>query len=302
VTTWYEEAFRAGTQIVGKWNSNVYIVERVLGSGANGLVVLVRRGKAQFALKAGYETVDHQSEINVLKKLSKTDTSFKDYLVDVDDYVYENKKIPFSVLRYIEGTTLSHYLNKNGRDWIYVIGASLLKKLSELHRNGYVYGDLKIENMLITGYGEVSLVDFGGVTARGKSVKQLTEIYDRGFWGAGERTAEDSYDLFSFAILIIHALDHKGRLGEFQRTIPQNRSIDMLQQVIQDNSLLTGIAPFLNKALQGKFRSSKEAHEYWKLLVLRKKSQALSKVKMPWVAIWFAASVLLFGATLYIYW
>jgi serine/threonine protein kinase len=302
VTTWYEEAFKLGSQIRGKWNGNAYTVERLLGAGANGLVLMVRNGKTQYALKAGFETVDHQSEINVLKELSKTDTSFRNYLVDVDDFVFEDKQIPFSVLRYIEGTTLSKYMQKNGQDWIYVIGTSLMKKLSELHKHGYVFGDLKIENMLISGFGDVTLIDYGGVTAKGRAIKQLTEIYDRGFWGAGERIAEESYDLFSFAILILHALDPKNRFSEFQRTLPQNRNIEMLQEVIHSHPIAAGLAPFLNKALQSKIYSSHDAYHMWKALVVQKKSRAVKTAQMPWLKICFAASLLIFGATVYLYW
>ncbi|MNI20983.1 Protein kinase domain protein [compost metagenome] len=302
MTTWYENAFKPGSQIQGKWYGHKYVVERLLGAGANGLVVLVRQGKSLFALKAGFETVDHQSEINVLKALSKTDTSFKNYLVDVDDFIFENKEIPFSVLRYIDGVTISSYLQKNGQDWIYVIGTSLLKKLSELHKHGYVFGDLKMENMLITGYGEVSLIDFGGVTPKGRAIKQLTEIYDRGYWSAGERFAEDSYDLFSFAILIIHALDHKNRMGELQRLLPQTRSIEHLQPIIKDHRLLQEVSSFLQRALQGQLRSSSQAYELWRAMAVRKKSRIRPKVKTSWLAVCFAASLLLFGATVYLTW
>lgn len=302
MTTWSDEAFRIGAQIRGKWNGHVYTVERALGSGSNGQVMLVRRGKTLFALKAGFEMVDHQSEINVLRKLSKTNTSFNQYLVDVDDYVYANVHIPFCVLRFIEGLKLQIYLKKYGQDWIYAIGTNLLRKLCELHEGGYIFGDLKPENMLITGYGNVSLIDFGGVTAKGRSVKQLTEFFDRGYWNAGERTAEDSYDLFSFAILIIYAIQRDGRFAEFKRMIPQNRSIELLQPMIKENARLSAMAPFLNGALQGKFRSSREAYDEWCSLIGSKKGRTLATIKAPWVAVCFAASVVLFGATLFMYW
>lgn len=301
MTTWYEDAFRPGTQIHGKWNGRVYHVERLLGAGSNGIVALVRRGGAKYALKAGYETVDHQSEINSLHALSLTETSFKNFLVDVDDMIVQGKKIPFSVMRYIEGMTMSDFLHKHGQDWIYVIGTKLLKKLTELHKSGYVFGDLKMENMIVSGYGDVDLIDFGGVTPKGRGIKQLTEVYDRGFWMAGERSAEESYDLFSFAILLLKALDRKNRFAAFPQTIPQNRDLEQLYVIIRENPAAVHIAPFLYKALGGQMNTSQEAYKYWTSLIASRKL-APKSMKLPWLKICFAASLFIFGATLYIYW
>ena len=72
-------------------------------------------------------------------------------------------------MRYIEGMTISHFIHKRGQDWIYVIGSNLLRKLTEIHKSGYVFGDLKIENMIVSNYGDVDLIDFGGVTPKGTS-------------------------------------------------------------------------------------------------------------------------------------
>ena len=62
--------FVQGQKSKGNGTAEVYVVERLLGAGSNGIVALVRRGTARFALKAGYETVDHQSEINSLLAIS----------------------------------------------------------------------------------------------------------------------------------------------------------------------------------------------------------------------------------------
>ncbi|MEW9702469.1 serine/threonine protein kinase [Paenibacillus sp. SI8] len=301
MTTWYEDAFRPGSEIQGKWNGRVYVVERLLGAGSNGVVALVRRGTSRYALKAGHETVDHQSEINSLHALSLTDTSFKSFLIDVDDMIVQGKEIPFCVMRYIDGMTISDFIHKRGQDWMYVIGSNLLKKLTELHRSGYVFGDLKIENMIVSNYGDVDLIDFGGVTPKGRAIKQLTEVYDRGFWKMGERVAEESYDLFSFAILILKALDHKDRFAEFSQSLPQNREIEQLHAIIRENPVAARLAPFLNKALNGQMKTSQEAFHYWKSLVAGRKPSA-SAIRLPWLKICFAASLFIFGATVYIYW
>ncbi|MDU0206109.1 MULTISPECIES: serine/threonine-protein kinase [Paenibacillus] len=301
MTTWYEEAFRPGTEIQGKWNGRSYVVERLLGAGSNGVVVLVRRGTARFALKAGHETVDHQSEINSLLAISLTDTSFKNFLIDADDMQVRGKEISFYVMRYIDGMTISHFIHKRGQDWIYVIGSNLLRKLTEIHKSGYVFGDLKIENMIVSKYGDVDLIDFGGVTPKGRAIKQLTEVYDRGYWKMGERVAEESYDLFSFAILLLKSLDQRKRFTAMSKMLPQNRDVDQLMVIMRENSAAAQIAPFLQKALRGEFTTSQEAFHYWKKLILGKKLSQPA-LKMPWLKVCFAASIFIFVATVYLYW
>lgn len=301
MTTWYEEAFRPGTEIQGKWNGHSYVVERLLGAGSNGVVVLVRRGTARFALKAGHETVDHQSEINSLLAISLTDTSFKNFLIDADDMKVRGKDISFYVMRYIDGMTISHFIHKRGQDWIYVIGSNLLRKLTEIHKSGYVFGDLKIENMIVSKYGDVDLIDFGGVTPKGRAIKQLTEVYDRGYWNMGERVAEESYDLFSFAILLLKSLDQRKRFTAINKMLPQNRDMDQLTAIMRENSVAAQLAPYLQKALKGEFTTSQEAFNYWKRLISGKKLTQPS-LKMPWLKICFAASIFIFAATVYMYW
>ncbi|TXK78252.1 serine/threonine-protein kinase [Paenibacillus sp. N3.4] len=301
MTTWYEDAFRPGTEIQGKWNGRLYVVERLLGAGSNGVVALVRRGSARYALKAGHETVDHQSEINSLLAVSLTETSFKNFLIDADDMTLKGKEISFYVMPYIEGMTISDFIHKRGQDWIYVIGSNLLKKLTEIHKSGYVFGDLKIENMIVSNYGDVDLIDFGGVTPKGRAIKQLTEVYDRGFWNRGERVAEESYDLFSFAILLLKSLDGRKRWAGFTHILPQNRDLEHLYAIIRENPVAAHIAPFLHKALNGELHSSQEAYLYWKKIVSGKKLSQPS-LKMPWLKICFAASIFIFGATVYMYW
>jgi serine/threonine protein kinase len=302
VITSYEPEFQTGTVITGKWNKGQYIVERLLGEGANGKVFLVRKGKMPYALKLGFDVIDHQSEVNALKALSKSSSSFSAYLHDVDDCVVDGNELPFCVMRYIKGQPLPEFLYQNGFDWMYVIGLNLLKKLSELHTRGYAFGDLKTDNMIVSQHGEVELVDFGGVTYKGRAVKQFTEAFDRGFWAAGSRNADDGYDLFAFAVVMIAAADSTNRLGTFKQILPQNRSVDYLLDMVNGNKRLAKAAPFLRKALKGEYRSSKEAVSEWRRHIWRRMPSMSDGSPRNWLKICFAASVILFASTLYFYW
>lgn len=287
------------------WHGGRYRIERELGAGANGKVYLVRRDNAVYAMKIGTDTLDLQSEANILKVLSGMDGSFRHFLTDVDDYREDGKSVPFYVMKYVEGRQLQDYLTAKGQDWFPLVGLRLLGLLRELHNKGYVFGDLKKENVLVSGYGQVELVDFGGVTPMGKSVKQFTEIYDRGYWNAGDRSADMAYDIFSFAILCIHVCG--GAKSVFAKgVLPQNRSADNLLEEAAADPQCSAYMPFLAKALKGGYASSGEAYSDWqRILRLQtgiRPPGVHGKGAKTWVTVGFAASLLLFAATVWYYW
>ncbi|PZE19219.1 protein kinase domain-containing protein [Paenibacillus xerothermodurans] len=303
MTTSFEREWQPGTTLNGKWNKRQYRVERVLGAGANGKVYLVSRGKLAYALKAGYSPAEHQSEVNALKVLSESNTSFQNYLFDVDDYHFDGTDIPFYVMRYVDGQSMTDFLLRHGRDWVYLIGLNTLRKLTELHSEGYVFGDIKLQNMLVGGYGDVELIDFGGVTPKGRSVKQFTEIYDRGYWGAGARIADEAYDLFAFAVLVISSVQSAHRMAVIDKLLPQTRSVDVLLDMLNTTAALQPVAVPLRRALLGQYHTSKQALADWRKQSLRQPSLAHPPSgRASWLRLCFAASLLLFGFSLYMYW
>ncbi|SFM31632.1 serine/threonine protein kinase [Paenibacillus sp. 1_12] len=300
--TSFDQIIQSDTVLNGKWNKTLYQVERLLGEGANGKVYLVKRGKRQYALKIGLDAADLQSEVNALKVLSKSNTSFENYLLDVDDFHHQGVDYPFYVMRYIKGQTISDFVRQNGRDWVGLIGLNMLRKLVELHEQGYVFGDIKVQNMLVCGYGDVELIDFGGVTAKGRSVKQFTEVYDRGYWGAGTRTADEGYDMFAFAMLLISSTETEQRMHGIDKLLPQNRSVHILIDLLKSNPILEPCMPVLQKALLGHYTSSKQVLAAWRRLSFHKHPPASSASRESWLKLGFTASLLFFGLAVYFYW
>ncbi|MFI2858936.1 serine/threonine protein kinase [Paenibacillus sp. JSM ZJ436] len=299
MTTSSETGCAPGTVITGKWHHSQYVVERLLGSGANGSVYLVRRrGQEQrYALKMGYDTLELQSEINVLKALNRQFT--KPYFIEADDAREPGLEAAFYVMRYVEGVQLRQFIRVRGREWLGLIGLKLLERLSSLHRLGYVFGDLKPENVLVSPYGSVELIDFGGVSAEGKSVKQFTEWYDRGYWNAGSRTGDEAYDLFSFAVMCIHLLDEKG-LREASAQLPQVRGVHDLEAVVRKCPHIKPYAAWLSRALRGGFANSREAMNAWKRGVYARPLPTIKRTPR-WLRRSFVLSLLLMGAALYLF-
>ncbi|MFS0725051.1 serine/threonine protein kinase [Paenibacillus sp. 1P07SE] len=298
MATSVEPKLARDTVITGKWKQNRYRIERLLGEGANGRVYLVERGGAWYAFKVGSDAVDLQSEVNVLKSLAQHQRGEEVFLVDVDDYRgKDGKEHPFYVMRYVRGLSLLDYLNREGTEWFPLVGFHLLNKLAGLHASGWVFGDLKLENVLVGDYGRAQLVDYGGVSAIGKSVRQFTEIYDRGYWSAGSRTADPQYDLFSYAVLCIQLFESK-RLAELTRTLlPQNRVPEELMKLTQDQPALKPFAGWLRKALHGGYADTREAAAAWQRLAHRPGSRRRSAAPR-WMRRLLLVSALLFAASM----
>lgn len=265
VTTSSERLLPAGTVLQGKWNGNCYELQKLLGQGSNGQVYLaVQNGRQQCAIKLGCEAADLQAEVNRLISLDAALSNRPAFLLDVDDARIEGREAPFYMMRYVAGQSVYLFLQRYGEQWLSVIGCQLLDRLSELHRAGWIFGDIKSENVLVAQYGRVELVDYGGMSEIGRSVRQFTEIYDRGYWSAGGRSADPGYDLFSVAVLWLHVLDSR-RLRKLTNTLlPQNRHPDELLKLVYSHPLLQNVAEWMEKALTGRFSDTEEACRLWR--------------------------------------
>lgn len=299
MTTSFKVSLRRGSVIMGKWKQGRYRVERLLGEGANGKVYLVQGDRGWCALKVGADAIDLQSEINVLQAIAKqAGKGSEPFIYEVDDlYGTDGREYPFYIMRYVRGVTLSGYLTQNGKEWFPLVGLNLLNKLAELHSKGWVFGDLKIENVLVADYGYVELVDYGGVTAAGKSIRQFTEIYDRGYWNAGSRSADAKYDLFSFAVLCIQ-LHEPRRLVQLTADLPQNRSAEELLRIAAESLPLKPVSGWLKQALAGGFQDGAEGAEAWRRLMHRKDSHRPSATP-GWLKGLAAASAIILGVSIY---
>lgn len=290
----------AGTVLYGKWHGGRYQVERLLGEGANGQVYLVKHGGQRYALKIGADPADLQSEINVLRAIAKRQRNGSEpFLVQVDDFRHSSgRDYCFYMMQYIQGAAITDYLHREGSDWYALIGLHLLRQLGELHEEGWVFGDLKLENVLIGSYGRAYLIDYGGVTAWGKSVRQFTELYDRGYWSAGSRRADPAYDLFSLAVLLIQAAED----GKLKRLAQQRqRSVDGLLALTVDSAQLRPFKLWFQYALKGKFGSAQEAASAWSFQHRSRSSTRHRRSSMRWLGGAFVASAVAAAVSLFWY-
>ncbi|WP_413376971.1 serine/threonine protein kinase [Alkalihalobacillus sp. 1P02AB] len=267
----------SGFTLVGKWHSNPYTIRRKLGSGATGTVYLAEDGLSQMvALKIAVDNMAITSEVNVLKHFSKVDgKKLGPKLLDVDDMMTADGTLPFYVMEYLKGDSIIQYLNGKGAEWLGLFVVQLLGDLEDLHVEGWVFGDLKPDNLMIVGPPpRVRWIDVGGTTLLGRSIKEYTEFYDRGYWGLGTRKAEPSYDLFAVAMIMINC-DYSSRFDK-----GTDANLELLEKKINQKERLQLFKPILLRALTGKYqRASEMKQEVVELLAAPNKEKRMTHKK-----------------------
>lgn len=245
-----------GASLRGKWSGRNYSIIRRLGKGACGTVYLCKNDQGdRYALKVGTDSARMMLEVNMLKKFSKVQgVQLGPSFVDVDDWVATNQvTYPFYVMEYIDGMSMHAFLKGKTKDWIGVCAIQLLTHLENLHKAGYVFGDLKTDNLLMSKT-RVRWIDVGGVTAIGRAIKEYTEFYDRGYWGMGTRKAEPTYDLFAVTMIMMEmAYPHRFEKGSQPRKTLESR--------VHSSVWLKPYRTFLLQCWQGKYTTATEMKE-----------------------------------------
>lgn len=216
-----------GTTIQGRWSKRVYQVEKLLGQGGCGSVYLVRDQESWgcYALKVSWDSAMINKEYEVLAKLNShpqlKSLNLVPQVYHLDDLWLAGKFHSYLVMEYIQGITLQELLKKRGALRVReAVGIALLVSLilEKLHQSNYICGDLKAENFLYNEKnGQITMIDFGGLTKPGNSIKAFTPVYDRASWGQGTRLADWKYDLFALAILIFILISGKNPKPQRQK-------------------------------------------------------------------------------------
>lgn len=256
-----------GTTITGKWYKQRYHIIKKLGEGANGIVYLADFNGRMVALKLSDNYTSIASEMNVLKSFSKVQgSSLGPYLLHGDDWVNHSTNIPFYVMEYIKGENFVRFTNLKGKCWAGVLVLQLLNSLHAMHQEGWIFGDLKPDNLLITSPDhKIRCVDVGGATMIGRSVKEFTEFFDRGYWGLGTRKAEPSYDLFAVAMVMVNVYFPQ----QFNKKVNQP---NQLLDIISNTQGLNRYTVVLSNAITGKYTNCMQMKKDL-LQVMEKKTQ-----------------------------
>jgi serine/threonine-protein kinase len=198
-------------KIVGKWTGKAYTLIKKLGAGGVGEIYLVQDCYGEMlALKLSDDIISITKEYRFLCKFK--DKEFVPKVYDLDDFSKQDKVYHYFTMEYIRGYNLKSVLKSSSMDIktklnLMCIVIQIVKQINE---EGYIYTDLKHENIMVDGKNSlIRLIDLGSVVEVGNSVKEFTPMYDRLCWGKGSRIADQKYQTFAIAILLISLMLNK---------------------------------------------------------------------------------------------
>lgn len=292
-----------GYKLQGKWNKNNYKILCLLGQGGIGKVfkVLNTKNNKVFALKISKEMQSITKEYEMLKRFFYIGLVPKVY--EIDDFCYGNYTLYYIVMECIEGKNLKEYMLKKPANIKACIGLTFLigKAFHILHKNGFIFGDLKLENLMIDQENNViKIIDLGGVSAIGSSIKEFTPLYDRASWNMGIRRADEKYDLFSLSMLISTLI--------LQENInPHKMTVDKLIKKLKDIHISSKLVHLIHKGFKQKEIYFEEflinLERLYKKEIYQRKSFAKYTVdkKDTVINTFFVSSILLFLGIMYKY-
>ncbi len=248
--------------ILGKWHNNKYTVLSKLGEGGIGAVYKVKDVNGNIrALKISQDVNSITREFDIISKLKHLKSIPKAY--ELDDYKKNGNIYYFFVMDYIEGYNIKELI-RHGKlrdEDIIGIGIILLNILEKIYKMGYVYADIKPDNIMIDRKKKkVSFIDFGGVIEIGQGIREFTPAYNTFSWGIDTNDDHMTYIIFSVAMMITSMLLKR----EFN---PLVNSLEQVTSNIKLQILNARLKKCLIKALRGEINQVSTFREELKKLL-----------------------------------
>ncbi|KGG80628.1 hypothetical protein Y919_05185 [Caloranaerobacter azorensis H53214] len=239
---------KRGDRIEGKWYKNEYTILKKIGRGGVGTVykVIDYEGNIR-ALKISEDIMSLTREFEILQKLPLLNNIPRVY--EIDDWVYRNKRYYYFVMEYIEGNNLKEIINRGKLSIKDILGISLvlLEMMNKLYQLGYIYGDLKLENIIINRRTKkIMFVDFGGVFKKDGCIKEFTPTYDINSWGIENKNLHIERLIFSTTMLIVCLITRR----EYN---PFRTSMKKMLYIVDSLNISEKLKVFIKDGLLNKF-------------------------------------------------
>jgi serine/threonine-protein kinase len=217
--------------LIGCNISGRYLIEGVLAQGGMGTVYKVRHSKLEslFAMKVLHRDLAEDPEVAgmLIEEARATATIGHPNIVGVADFGEIDKtvlpelgelKLPFFVMEYLSGPSLSDVLREEGRlssERVANIMSQVAGALAAAHKMGIIHRDLKPENIRITRDevgGEIAKVlDFGIAKVMGSSKKtQVGMVFGTPHYMSPEqgqgKPIDHRTDIYAIGVLMYECL------------------------------------------------------------------------------------------------
>jgi len=183
---------------------------KVLGIGAYGKVLLVKKGPEVYAMK-----VIKKSRIKTAKQRERTraermilEKVRHPFIMNLN-YAFQTDEKLFMVIDYCAGGELFFHLQvfqKFNEKVARFYAACILLALAQLHKENFIYRDLKPENILIDATGYPMVTDFGLCKGNLSRTDQTTSFCGTAEYMAPEIVLKKPYtkavDWWSFGALV----------------------------------------------------------------------------------------------------
>ena len=244
---------------------SMYKVEKILGSGSQGIIVHVKTvsSKIELALKlikVSSEEKEHLKEIleSVKSEFSIIKSLHHKNIINVYDFGYDAKLDKYYyTMDYLKGVNLKDFYNDSlGEDVFADVVYQALDGLNYLHSNEVIHFDIKPENIIITdnkGELTVKLIDFGlseiknTLTEQGSVVRGTIEYIAPEFF-LDPTKVSPKIDLYSLGIAIIHATAGEGYYSSMSKKISGERLLQTLNEMYDNNREL--LSEFKSKKIK----------------------------------------------------
>ncbi|KAJ4302872.1 Protein kinase [Kalmusia sp. IMI 367209] len=208
-----------------------YNKQKKIGQGASGSVYVarIREGatspmarrllqengpRAQVAIKQMDLRNQPRKELIVNEIIVMKDSKHPNIVNFLDAFLQEEQSELWVVMEFMEGGALTDVIDNNpsiSEDQIATICLETCKGLEDLHNKNIIHRDIKSDNVLLDGRGNVKITDFGFCAKLTEQRSKRATMVGTPYWMAPEVVKQKEYgnkvDIWSLGIMAIEMIE-----------------------------------------------------------------------------------------------
>ncbi len=243
-----------------------FVVERTLGSGGMGYVVLARNLElgqpVAIKLLLPARAMSEEAKNRLTREARAAARIKSTHVVRIFDVVSKGPAAPYIVMEYLTGETLRQLLARSGRlpvERAVDIVVQACEALAEAHRNGTIHRDLKPSNLFLTSFpgraSFVKVVDFGIAKTTESAVATLTQsqallaspAYASPEQLRASKDVDERSDVWSLGVILYESVT--GRLPFAGRTLAELSSEILRDSPTPPSAHRSDLSPALERVI-----------------------------------------------------